>query len=956
MKRLILTLICLTTLINLSAQELTDSVTQNLMGYAMTIRDFGRTVPQEKVYLHFDNTSYYQGDKIWFQCYVVSADQNRLSNLSKTLYVELLTPEGNVLQKRIMPVINGRSNGNFELNQLPFHSGFYEIRAYTKYMINFGEGSIFSRVFPVFDKPEKEGDFSQRKMMRMQNVNAQYRSRREMVFKNDRLNLKFYPEGGNSILGINSRMAFEATSSNGSPVEVEGKVVDKFGVEVASFKVNHEGRGSFDYTPTEGAKAKVQYDGKSYSFDLPEPLQEGFAMTVDNLSSKDSIFVKVDKSKSLPNTMLGATLMSGGKLIGYTIVNCEGNKTTTFAISKKRLPAGVAQIVLADSRGQIVADRLIFSSAVKRANIEVTQNQESYNPHDAINLKFNVSNASGQPMQTSLSLAVREGENALETGNNILTDLLLMSEIKGYVHRPEYYFESDDEAHRTALDELLMVQGWRRYNWKWWAGVEPFDLKYIPEQGIEVHGKVLKVGSEEPMTDIMLSSLLTSRGDENYNAVKAEIKAKAAAKKSGATEEAPAEEESLNPEDNAQMGIIEVDSTGNFEFVGNFNGKWNLVFAVTNDKNRAKSSRIILDRKFTPKPRIFNPSDMQVRLTEEERKAAEAKAKKEKEALLDTVGGGLIAFTDPDEAKKDLEDRMHNIKEVVVTGEETPEQAKYNARSNAMIYYDVAAELDAIRDEGDNVTDLNVLLGRLNEDFIVTRATRMGGIIKSDSTDTFGAQGSGAFLEQGANFGANNSTITFTRTTTDEETGEETSETVTATKAAGATGMIEKMWNITYKGKEPLFIVDYERDYLLNVSQNEMAKLINIKSIYVSEEVDAITKYANPDVYSHLDALNKYSCVVFIETYPVGQIPTEPKRGVRRTWVDGYCEPVEFYAPDYAILPKDVDYRRTLYWNPEVKTDAEGRAEVDFYNNSRCKKIKVSAETVCKDGSIGATM
>ncbi|MBR5877575.1 MAG: hypothetical protein IKZ11_03320, partial [Alistipes sp.] len=104
MKRLILTLICLTTLINLSAQELTDSVTQNLMGYAMTIRDFGRTVPQEKVYLHFDNTSYYQGDKIWFQCYVVSADQNRLSNLSKTLYVELLTPEGNVLQKRIMPV------------------------------------------------------------------------------------------------------------------------------------------------------------------------------------------------------------------------------------------------------------------------------------------------------------------------------------------------------------------------------------------------------------------------------------------------------------------------------------------------------------------------------------------------------------------------------------------------------------------------------------------------------------------------------------------------------------------------------------------------------------------------------------------------------------------------------------------------------------------------------------
>ena len=957
MKRLILSLICLTTFFNLSAQNLTDSITQSLMSHAMTIRDFGRTVPQEKVYLHFDNTSYYQGDKIWFQCYVVTADQNRLSNLSKTLYVELLTPEGNILQKRILPIINGRCNGNFELNQIPFHSGFYEIRAYTKYMTNFGDGTIFSRVFPVFDQPEKEGDFKKRKMMRMQNVNAQYRSRREMIFKNEKLNVKFYPEGGNSVLGINARMAFEATSSNGSPVDVEGKVVDKFGVEVATFKVNHEGRGVFDYTPTEGAKAKIEYAGKSYSFDMPEPLKEGFAMTVDNLSSADSIKIQVTKSKSLPNTMLGATLMSGGKLVGYTIVNCEGTKSTEFAISKKRLPAGVAQIVLADASGQIVADRLIFSSAnLRRAKIEVKQNAETYNPHDAINLKFNVSNAAGRPLQTSLSLAVREGESFLESGNNILTDLLLMSEIKGYVHRPEYYFEADDEIHRQALDELLMVQGWRRYNWKWWAGVEKFDLKYIPEQGIEVHGKVLKVGSDEPMTEIMLSSLLTSRGDENYNSVKADIKAKAAARKTAEQNGQTIEEEQVSDENNAHMGVIEVDSTGNFEFIGNFNGKWNLVFAVTNDKNRAKSSRIILDRKFTPKPKTFTPSDMQVRMTEEERKAAELKAKAEKDALLDTVGGGLIAFTDPDEAKKDLEDRVHNIKEVVVTGEETPEQAKYNARSNAVIYYDVAAELDAIRDEGDNVTDLNVLLGRLNEDFIVTRANRMGGIVKSDSTNTFGAQGAGAFLEQGANFGANNSSITFTRQTTDEETGEEVSETITAEKAAGATSTIQKEWNVSYKGKEPLFIVDYERDYLLNVTQNELAKLINIKSIYVSEEVDAITKYANPDVYSHLEALNKYSCVVFIETYPVGQIPTEPKRGMRRTWVDGYSEPVEFYAPDYAILPKDVDYRRTLYWNPEINTDAEGRAEVEFYNNSRCKQIKVSAETISKDGSLGATM
>lgn len=46
-----------------------------------------------------------------------------------------------------------------------------------------------------------------------------------------------------------------------------------------------------------------------------------------------------------------------------------------------------------------------------------------------------------------------------------MTNLLLESEIKGFVETPDYYFESDDQHHRDALDLLLMIQGWRRYNW-----------------------------------------------------------------------------------------------------------------------------------------------------------------------------------------------------------------------------------------------------------------------------------------------------------------------------------------------------------------------------------------------------------------------------------------------------------------------------------------------------------
>ena len=85
-----------------------DSLVQKIAGYVDAIQNFGDVLPQEKVYLHFDNTSYYQGDPIWFQCYVVTPGLNRPTELSKTLYVELLNPGGEIISKRVLPIRNGR--------------------------------------------------------------------------------------------------------------------------------------------------------------------------------------------------------------------------------------------------------------------------------------------------------------------------------------------------------------------------------------------------------------------------------------------------------------------------------------------------------------------------------------------------------------------------------------------------------------------------------------------------------------------------------------------------------------------------------------------------------------------------------------------------------------------------------------------------------------------------------
>ena len=151
-----------------------------------------------------------------------------------------------------------------------------------------------------------------------------------------------------------------------------------------------------------------------------------------------------------------------------------------------------------------------------------------------------------------------------------------------------------------------------------------------------------------------------------------------------------------------------------------------------------------------------------------------------------------------------------------------------------------------------------------------------------------------------------------------------------------------------------MYVINYKRTEATEIDQTRYRtlRLVAIKSIYINEELSARCRYADIRM-SPMDVDEIYGCAVFIETYPEGEIPVKGGRGVRKTWLDGYSEPVEFYHPDYSVLPKEEDYRRTLYWNPEVMPDEAGNAQVRFYNNSRCRRLKITAEMISVDGAIG---
>ena len=164
MKRLLFFLVSLVGL-TMWADTAPDAALTRLMRYVRNVETFNRVFPQEKVYLHLDNTGYFMGDSIWWKAYVVRTDSGRLSNLSRVLYVELVDPFGNVLELQKRPIEGGQAYGNLKMRK-SLSDGFYEIRAYTRYMTNWDAAGIYSRVVPVFQRPTEEGAYGEMKINR----------------------------------------------------------------------------------------------------------------------------------------------------------------------------------------------------------------------------------------------------------------------------------------------------------------------------------------------------------------------------------------------------------------------------------------------------------------------------------------------------------------------------------------------------------------------------------------------------------------------------------------------------------------------------------------------------------------------------------------------------------------------------------------------------------------------
>jgi len=509
---------CITTIY---AQENTalDSAVYNLTQQLLVY-------PQEKIYLHTDKPYYITGEKLFFRAFLLDAYSNQPAMRSRYIYVELINPADSVVERlKIRPDSTGLFYGAIPLSEdLP--QATYQLRAYTQYMRNQGESSFFSKPVQISDpqilsiqtesdfqfdgdkkvnaglhfihaktgdaipslpvtlrlnhdpsfvqKTSKDGwirvkltlpsnDATSRTLyvesIDNKNVFKQYL---RIPYPEGAFDVSFYPEGGQLIVGQPSNVAFKALNSDGAGVDITGEIIDSKGEAISEFKTVYDGMGQFimNSLPGEHYKAICRYGDSQRTFDLPEAQTNALALKAIYRDNKLRLAINRPASASLPELYL--LIHSRGSVV-YAKAWDASNDVLT--LDESIFPSGISHILLLTKDFQTISERLVFLLNDDDGIVEFRTQNDTSGKREWVETGIQLKDRDDQPLKGNFSIAVTNDKEVItDTTSNILSEILLCSELKGHIDHPAYYFQKENKDAELAADLLMKTHGWTRYD------------------------------------------------------------------------------------------------------------------------------------------------------------------------------------------------------------------------------------------------------------------------------------------------------------------------------------------------------------------------------------------------------------------------------------------------------------------------------------------------------------
>lgn len=322
------------------------------------------------------------------------------------------------------------------------------------------------------------------------NVLIDYEGQTESISRSipivlNKISMSFFPEGGDAVCNLGSVIAFQANNEFGKGADIQGYITDDKNNKVAEFSSFHRGMGAFILTPQEGKRYKAQITrpkGITQTYEIPEPLPQGYTLRVEEIN-KSTLKMAVGSTR---DENLRIFFQIRGKQYFSKVINArKGMNNVSIDLSK--MPIGVAQITLFDSREIQRAERLVFINKHKQLKMTIKTDKEKYLPREKVKMTITAADETGMRMPGNFSLAVSDDQLlsfADDKSSTILSHMMVESDLKGKIEEPRFYFDPKQEKADRALDLLMMTRGWRRFTWRQMIEDEIPAITNSPEKAI----------------------------------------------------------------------------------------------------------------------------------------------------------------------------------------------------------------------------------------------------------------------------------------------------------------------------------------------------------------------------------------------------------------------------------------------------------------------------------------
>lgn len=420
----------------------------------------------ERIHLQLDRSVYGTGETIWFKAYIISGINN--DKLSKNLYMDWIDDKAKLLAHQVYPITSsGITCGLFAI-PVDFAGKVLHIHAYTKWMLNFDSTFLYDRDIRIVQQRNSLANSSTKSPTSNKRTNSDSVATISSTNASISPTITFFPEGGNMVEGIGSRIAFLCCDQWGRPVKITGEIKDSKGNKVADIETTHDGMGDCWLLPSSIESYTAYWkeaQGNMHQTPLPSIQSTGVVLSVSDVGdNKKFVLQRSDTvSDNLKQLHIVATMQQ--KPVYMANIDLTTETGTAGLIPETGLPAGGMVVTVFDNNWQPVAERLCFVDHLSQSSFtaQITWEKKSLDKRGYNQLLITIPDS----IPANLSLSITDAGLPTDSidNNNILSELLLTGDIRGKVYNPDYYFTDTTATIKQNLNLVMLTHGWRRYDW-----------------------------------------------------------------------------------------------------------------------------------------------------------------------------------------------------------------------------------------------------------------------------------------------------------------------------------------------------------------------------------------------------------------------------------------------------------------------------------------------------------